>query len=66
MNEKKAVYNSVFVGPSFGGGDLVLFSSWNSGRGSSKKFSYDKPIREIEGGFSVEECEVFQIYKNDV
>jgi hypothetical protein len=54
------------TGPSFGGGDLRLFNLIGIyGMDSCHRNSYDKPIREIEGGFSVEECEVFRIYKNE-
>ena len=29
-----------------------------------KKNSYEKPIRETEGNFIVEECEVFRVIRN--
>ncbi|EXX56277.1 uncharacterized protein OCT59_020365 [Rhizophagus irregularis] len=64
INERYAIYNNLFGGPSFGGGDLDLlrFTS-RSGNSISKKIFYDKPIRKTTNKFFVEEFEVFQIIK---
>jgi len=58
--EKKATFNGYFRGPSFGEGDLDIWCGWQADC-SSKKYSYKKPIREIEGTFFIKECEIFQI-----
>src|SRR5581483_1492698 len=66
IDEKKAIVNLSLCGPSFGNGDLSTFGD----NGTCKKKSYEKPIREIEKEFSIEEYEIFQItnigvwYKN--
>ena len=53
------MYNGINIGPAFGYRDLDL---WGESVGCrSERVSYEKPIREIEGEFSVEECEVFQV-----
>ena len=62
IDEEKSVLNNRFNGPTFG--DLKLLNYF-SGSSCNSKY-YEKPIREIEGQFSVEECEVFRIYKNEV
>ncbi|UZO03325.1 uncharacterized protein OCT59_023732 [Rhizophagus irregularis] len=62
VDEKNAVYNSYYVGPSFGNFDLYLCHSIENGFGfSCKKSSYEKQIRETEELCFVEEFEVFQI-----
>ena len=53
---KKTIPNSSFYGPSFGR-DLRL----QMNNGYCSKSSYEKPIRETDKNFSVEECEVFQV-----
>jgi hypothetical protein len=57
-DENKAIYNYYACGPSFGNGDLI--TSGLSGC-SCRKTSYEKPIRETDGRFFIEECEIFQI-----
>ncbi|GBC27185.2 carbohydrate-binding module family 13 protein [Rhizophagus irregularis DAOM 181602=DAOM 197198] len=65
VDEKNAVYNSYYVGPSFGNCDLYLYHSIEGGLGfSCKKSSYEKQIRETEELCFVEEFEVFQIMLN--
>ncbi|EXX64621.1 hypothetical protein RirG_140950 [Rhizophagus irregularis DAOM 197198w] len=58
MDERYAILNSSYVGPSFGGTDLAILS-YTYGNICRKNF-YEYPIRKTER-FSVEECEVFQI-----
>uniref|UniRef100_U9USC0 Kelch-like protein 17 n=1 Tax=Rhizophagus irregularis (strain DAOM 181602 / DAOM 197198 / MUCL 43194) TaxID=747089 RepID=U9USC0_RHIID len=58
IDEKEAIYNSNFYGPTFGANDLNIWS-WRGNR--CKKSSYESPIRKTEEKFTVEECEVFQI-----
>ena len=60
VNEKNAIYDSYFDGPSFGDGDLTIWPNWGD-TCNSKNISYEKPIRESNGVFFVEECEIFQI-----
>jgi hypothetical protein len=63
MDEYNATFNGIFNGPSFGNNDLVVlgmsidFGSYSCCR----KNIYEKPIRETEKEFNIEECEVFQI-----
>jgi hypothetical protein len=59
-DENNAIFNSLVSGPRFGDGDLNIFGAF-TGKCSSKKASYEKPIREIEGNFPIEECEIFKI-----
>jgi hypothetical protein len=54
-----ATGNHANSGPSFGATDLII---WDIFLGNyCKKTSYQKRIKNIEGRFSVGECEVFQI-----
>ncbi|RGB29938.1 hypothetical protein C1646_305445 [Rhizophagus diaphanus] len=62
VNEYQAIWNSRAYGPTFGDKDLVLYGD-NFCSSYSKKCDYEKPIRETEDEFSVEEIEVFQITK---
>ncbi|EXX63040.1 uncharacterized protein OCT59_011694 [Rhizophagus irregularis] len=57
VNEKFAIYNWSLSGPSFGGGDLII---WDYICCSSTKKYYEKSIR-TDNFFNIEECEVFQI-----
>jgi hypothetical protein len=59
INEKKAIYNSNFYGPSFGYSDLIICSRFTSSY--CQESSYENPIRKTTDYFDVEECEVFQI-----
>ena len=62
IDEKVAVRNGCFNGPSFGDGDLIMWGlSLNGIFSRCHKGSYEKPIRETGDTFSVEECEVFQV-----
>ncbi|GES81070.1 carbohydrate-binding module family 13 protein [Rhizophagus clarus] len=59
-----AIDNRYYYGPSFGNGDLIIFGldiHTLSNYCRSSKNSYEKSIRETEGVFSIEECEVFRI-----
>ncbi|RHZ75748.1 hypothetical protein Glove_209g56 [Diversispora epigaea] len=57
-----------YLGPSFGFDDITIRGEDFSGdmKCYSSNNCYDKPIREIEGFFSLEEYEVFQIQKKNV
>ena len=59
---KNAVHNSPIRGPTFGTTDLSIWKPF--GGSGSKKGSYEKPIRETENSFFVEECEVFQVVQD--
>ncbi|GBC41165.2 carbohydrate-binding module family 13 protein [Rhizophagus irregularis DAOM 181602=DAOM 197198] len=60
MNEKHAIFNSPYYGPTFGEGDLILwYLSFYCNY--CVKTSYINPIRKTGNVFTVEECEVFQI-----
>ncbi|EXX51656.1 uncharacterized protein OCT59_002460 [Rhizophagus irregularis] len=60
--KKYAIYNDSNFGPSFNG--LILFGSNYYDESYCRNSScYEKPIRETEEEFSVEEYEVFQIMK---
>jgi hypothetical protein len=63
INEYSAIFNNPNNGPSFGSNDLILRGEdFNIYKASyCKQKSYEKPIREIEGKFFVEEYEIFQI-----
>ncbi|RGB24650.1 hypothetical protein C1646_488104 [Rhizophagus diaphanus] len=59
-----AIDNRYYYGPSFGNGDLIICGldlHTLSHYCRSSKNSYEKPIRETEGVFSIEECEVFRV-----
>ncbi|GBC21509.2 carbohydrate-binding module family 13 protein [Rhizophagus irregularis DAOM 181602=DAOM 197198] len=59
-----AIDNGYYYGPSFGNGDLIICGldlHTLSHYCRSSKNSYEKPIRETEGVFSIEECEVFRV-----
>ena len=69
IDRKCAISNDYFCGPSFDS-DLTIWqfnfisdSDYEAYNYTSycRKTSYEKPIREIEGFFSVEECEVFLV-----
>ena len=60
-NEKYAIVNSRHCGPSFGSTDLVISGYDAYNHSYCKKCSYEKPIRETEDKFTVEEYEVFKI-----
>ncbi|GBC06988.1 hypothetical protein RclHR1_07190004 [Rhizophagus clarus] len=64
VDEKFAIYNSYYVGPSFGNSDLYLYNSIGGLGFSYKKTSYEKQIRETDELCFVEELEVFQIMSN--
>jgi|ERR1051325_6751703 hypothetical protein len=57
-NKEYAIYSSVLSGPSFGYSDLYLSTKNHN---FCKKHSYEKPIRTVEGKFSIEDYEVFQL-----
>ncbi|RIA83111.1 hypothetical protein C1645_834282 [Glomus cerebriforme] len=59
-DENSAIVNSPYRVPSFGNDDLVI-SGYNYCYSSCKESSYERPIRETEDIFSVEEFEVFQV-----
>jgi hypothetical protein len=65
VTEKKyAIDNRYYYGPSFGNGDLIICGLDHhtlSNYCCSNKNSYEKLIRETEGVFSIEECEVFRV-----
>ncbi|EXX78131.1 hypothetical protein RirG_017740 [Rhizophagus irregularis DAOM 197198w] len=64
-DEKKAIYNSQWYGPSFGIGDLEIWAhNGSSYCRRSKQSCYEKPIRKTENDFTIEECEVFKIVRN--
>ncbi|GBC06760.1 hypothetical protein RclHR1_07020003 [Rhizophagus clarus] len=66
VDNHHAIDNRSYYGPSFGNGDLIIWgldiNTFNNYCHACKN-SYEKPIREIEDRFSVEECEVFQLMK---
>ncbi|GBB84970.1 hypothetical protein RclHR1_11560003 [Rhizophagus clarus] len=68
-DEEYAILNNPTCGPSFGNGDLILSevekssSSFSYCESYCEISSYEKPIREIESEFAVEEYEIFQIIK---
>jgi hypothetical protein len=59
VSETNAVHNCSFSGPKFGKSDLIIFGGYSGN--CCVKLYYEKPIRETEYNFSVEECEVFQV-----
>ncbi|GBC02537.1 hypothetical protein RclHR1_04670015 [Rhizophagus clarus] len=62
-NQNDAIKNNYYYGPSFGENDLII---WSSSFGDyCRSSSYEKPIRNTNSKFIVEECEVFQIIRND-
>ncbi|GBC27030.2 BTB/POZ protein [Rhizophagus irregularis DAOM 181602=DAOM 197198] len=64
-DEKYAIDNYLICGPSFGRKDLKIRGgsrrSFNNCTNSCTQLSYEKPIRETEDNFAVEDYEVFQI-----
>ena len=67
MKNKKHAINNLFLhGPSFGDEDLTLSGINYFNDNYCKKSSYERPIRETESKFSVEEYEVFQVVKNNI
>jgi hypothetical protein len=58
-DRNSATKNFAYYGPSFGADDFIMWSVFNGNY--CKKSSYEKPIRNTEGRFTVDECEVFQI-----
>ncbi|PKC64944.1 hypothetical protein RhiirA1_536711 [Rhizophagus irregularis] len=66
-NKKYAIDNNFIHGPSFGQEDLQIYGgskrSFNDRTSHCKKISYEKQIRKTEDHFSIEEYEIFQIYK---
>jgi hypothetical protein len=54
-----ATKNYINGGPSFGANDLIIWDIFDGNY--CKKSSYEKRIRNTEGRFAVDECEVFQI-----
>ncbi|GES96344.1 carbohydrate-binding module family 13 protein [Rhizophagus clarus] len=63
VNEDAAIWNGRDYGPYFGSYDLSFYgSSYNF----SRRRVYEKPIIDTEDLFSVEECEIFQITKNNI
>ncbi|GBB93220.1 hypothetical protein RclHR1_21300003 [Rhizophagus clarus] len=61
-NDILATINSPNYGPSFGDGDLILNGN-NFDKSYCSQLFYEKPIRETEDRFTVEEYEIFQIMK---
>ncbi|GBC19516.2 carbohydrate-binding module family 13 protein [Rhizophagus irregularis DAOM 181602=DAOM 197198] len=65
-DNRHAVDNRSYYGPSFGNGDLII---WGTDINTFSSYcyvcknSYEKSIRETEDRFSVEEYEVFQLMK---
>ncbi|GES84720.1 BTB/POZ protein [Rhizophagus clarus] len=59
-----AIYNSIDFGPYFGFKDLYLCGEDFYDKSSCDSSDYEKPIRETNDKFSVEEYEIFQIMKN--
>ncbi|CAB4403740.1 unnamed protein product [Rhizophagus irregularis] len=60
-DETLAIYNSTYRGPAFNF-DLILNEN-KCGSTLLRPPCYEKPIREINGSFNVEEYEIFQITK---
>ncbi|GBC06585.1 hypothetical protein RclHR1_06940002 [Rhizophagus clarus] len=64
IDKKHATDNRCYCGPSFGDGDLIIWGfdlqKLRNYCRSSKK-SYEKPIRETEDVFFIEEYEVFRL-----
>ncbi|EXX57591.1 uncharacterized protein OCT59_024785 [Rhizophagus irregularis] len=66
IDNRHAVDNRSYYGPSFGNGDLII---WGTDINTFSSYcyvcknSYEKSIRETEDRFSVEEYEVFQLMK---
>jgi hypothetical protein len=60
MNERNAIINNFFHGPSFGKDDFIIWSMLNGNY--CVKVSYEKPIRKTTNQFAIEECEVFKLY----
>jgi hypothetical protein len=58
-DNERAIFNNVNRGPSFGYGDLDFYGNY----GFCVNYSYEKPIRETDDEFLVEEYEVFQVVK---
>ncbi|RIA80047.1 hypothetical protein C1645_839397 [Glomus cerebriforme] len=63
-DENKAIYNSNFYGPSFGGGDIKIWTIF--GDSYCKKASYEKLIREVKDYFTVEEYAEYQVGQQDL
>ncbi|GBB96639.1 hypothetical protein RclHR1_00280031 [Rhizophagus clarus] len=59
IGKKKAIYNGLNCGPSFGDGDLDIWKTYIGGY--CAKTCYEKLIRKSKGFFNLDECEVFQI-----
>src|SRR5207247_1517548 len=55
----KTIINNPNYGPSFGESDLYIWPLFLSNL--CQKSSYERPIRQTEDFFDVEECEVFQV-----
>ncbi|UZO02520.1 uncharacterized protein OCT59_021000 [Rhizophagus irregularis] len=62
-NTNFAISHNSNRGPSFGEGDLILRGNKLFNNSVCTKASYDRPIRNSNSKFSVEELEVFQITK---
>jgi hypothetical protein len=69
VNESRAIWNSNILGPYFGNhgnSDLALYGENFLENSYCRKSNYEKPIRETDKVFSVEEYEVFQVTKINV
>ncbi|RGB29641.1 hypothetical protein C1646_312643 [Rhizophagus diaphanus] len=65
VDNRHAIDNRSYYGPSFGNGDLILWgldiNTLSTNYCYACKNSYEKPIRETEDKFYVEEYEVFRL-----
>ncbi|GBC28927.2 BTB/POZ protein [Rhizophagus irregularis DAOM 181602=DAOM 197198] len=64
INKYYAINNCADYGPLFGEGDLTLCGNNCFNESYCFRIHYDKPIRNTDKDFSVEEYEVFQIMKD--
>ncbi|CAB4403738.1 unnamed protein product [Rhizophagus irregularis] len=64
INKYYAINNCADYGPLFGEGDLTLCGNNFFNESYCFRIHYDKPIRNTDKDFSVEEYEVFQIMKD--
>ncbi|GBB93344.1 hypothetical protein RclHR1_02150031 [Rhizophagus clarus] len=66
VDNRHAIDNRSYYGPSFGNGDLVIWgldSNTLCNYCYARKNSYEKSIRKTEDRFSIEEYEVFRLMK---
>ncbi|RIB29419.1 hypothetical protein C2G38_2238949 [Gigaspora rosea] len=67
IDTKHAIKQNKYTGPSFGINDLKICGEFNENEKSRcRKNSYEKPIRNSTEFFSVDDYEVFQVFRKSI